>query len=62
MSAHLTKKVFMLNYLMWHKHGEAQHAIADELDENDDVDRMDDMVVDIGRSYDLESGHPLLKV
>jgi hypothetical protein len=29
--------------------------VANESDENDDVDRMDDMVADIGRGYDLES-------
>jgi hypothetical protein len=33
-----------------------QHAVADEPDGNDDVDRMDDMVADIRRGYDLESG------
>jgi hypothetical protein len=32
-----------------------QHAVADEPDGNDDVDRMDDMVADIRRGYDLES-------
>jgi hypothetical protein len=32
-----------------------QPAIADESDGNDDVDRMDDMVAEIGRGYDLES-------
>jgi hypothetical protein len=31
-----------------------QPAVVDESDENDDVDRMDDMVTDIGRGYDLE--------
>jgi hypothetical protein len=30
-----------------------QSAVADELDGNDDVDRLDDMVADIGRGYDL---------
>jgi hypothetical protein len=53
MSAHLAKKGFMLNYLMWHQHGEVQPTIANELDENDDVDQMDDMTADIGRGYDL---------
>jgi hypothetical protein len=33
-------------------------VIADESDENDDVDRMDDMVADIGRGYDLEYEDP----
>jgi hypothetical protein len=54
-SAHLAKKGFMSNYLLWHQHGEVQHAIADESDGNDDVDRMDDMVAEIGRGYNLES-------
>jgi hypothetical protein len=35
-----------------------QPVIADESDENDDVDRMDDMVADIGRGYDLEYEDP----
>jgi hypothetical protein len=32
MSAHLAKKGFMSNYLVWHQHGEVQPPIADELD------------------------------
>jgi hypothetical protein len=35
-----------------------QPVVADESDENDDVDRMPDMVADIGRGYDLESEYP----
>jgi hypothetical protein len=35
-----------------------QPVVADESDENDDVDRMDDMVADIGKRYDLESKDP----
>jgi hypothetical protein len=31
-----------------------QPAVVDESDKNDDVDRLDDMVTDIGRGYDLE--------
>jgi hypothetical protein len=62
MSAHIAKKGFMLNYLLWHQHEEVQHAVADESDGNDGVDRMDDMVADIGRGYDLESEDPPLKV
>jgi hypothetical protein len=31
-----------------------QPAVVDESDKNDDVDRMDDMVTDIRRGYDLE--------
>jgi hypothetical protein len=39
-----------------------QPAIANESDGNDDVDRMDDMVDDIGRRYDLKSKDPPLEV
>jgi hypothetical protein len=62
MSAHLAKKGAMLNYHLWHQHGEVQLAVADESDGNDDVDRMDDMVADIGRRYDLESEDRLTEV
>jgi hypothetical protein len=58
MSVHLAKKGFMLNYLLWHQHGEVQPVVADESDGNDDVDRMDDMVADIGRGYDMECEDP----
>jgi hypothetical protein len=61
-SAHLAKKGFMLNYLVWHEHGEMQPAVDDESDGNDGVDRMDDMVADIGRGYNLVSKDPLLEV
>jgi hypothetical protein len=55
MFAHLAKKGFMSNYLLWHQQEEVQPMVVDESDGNDDVDRMDDMVSDIGRRYDLES-------
>jgi hypothetical protein len=55
MPAHLARKGFMSNYFLWHQHGEVRLAVADESDGNDDVNRMDDMVADIGRGYDLES-------
>jgi hypothetical protein len=58
MSVHLAKKGFMSNYLLWHQHREVQPAIANESDGNDDIDRMDDIVADIGRGYDLESEDP----
>jgi hypothetical protein len=60
--AHLAKKGFISNYLLWKQHGEVQPTVADESDGNDDVDRMDDMVADIGRGYDLESEEPPSKV
>jgi hypothetical protein len=62
MSAHLHKKGFISNYLLWHQHGEVQPAVADELDGNNDVNRMDDMVADIETRYDLESKDPLQEV
>jgi hypothetical protein len=58
MPAHLAKKGFMLNYLLWQQHGKVRPTIADESDGNDDVDLMDDMVADIGRGYNLESKDP----
>jgi hypothetical protein len=38
MSAHLAKKGFISNYILWHQHEEVQHVVVDESDENDDVD------------------------
>jgi hypothetical protein len=61
-SAHLAKKRFMSNYLLWHHPGEVQPTVADESDGNDDIDQMDDMVADIGTRYDLESEDSLPKV
>jgi hypothetical protein len=46
----------MLNYLVWHQQGEVQAPAPAESDESDDVDRMDDMIADIGMEYDLGSG------
>jgi hypothetical protein len=37
MSAHLAKKEFMSNYLLWHQLGEVQPTVADESNKNDDV-------------------------
>jgi hypothetical protein len=52
----------MLNYLLWHQHREVQPAVTNVSDGNDDVNRMDDMVADIGRGYNLESEDPPLEV
>jgi hypothetical protein len=46
----------MLNYLMWHQHGEVQALATADSDGSDDEDRMDDMIEDIGMEYDLGSG------
>jgi hypothetical protein len=55
MSGHIAKHRFMLNYLVWHQHGEVQTAAPAESDGRDDEDRMDDMIADIGLEYDLGS-------
>jgi hypothetical protein len=52
----------MVNYLLWHLHREVRLVVADELDGNDDVDRMDDVIADIGRGYNLEYEDPLPEV
>jgi hypothetical protein len=64
MSGHIAKHRFMLNYLVWHQHGEVQAASPAESDGRDDEDRMDDMIADIGLEYDLGSGdqYPPLEV
>jgi hypothetical protein len=62
MSVHVAKKRFMSNYLLCHQHGEVQPTVANESNGNDDVNRMDDMVADIKRGYDLESEDPLPEV
>jgi hypothetical protein len=55
MSAHQCHRTL---YLLWYQHEEVQLVVANESDENDDVDRMPGMVADIGRGYDLESEDP----
>jgi hypothetical protein len=64
MSGHIAKHEFMLNYLVWHQHGDVQAPAGDESDGSDDDDRMDDMIADIGMEYDLGFGdqHPSLEV
>jgi hypothetical protein len=63
-SDHIVKHRFMLNYLVWHQHGEVHAPTVAESDGSDDADQMDDMIVDIGMEYDLGSGdqHPPPKV
>jgi hypothetical protein len=63
-SSHIAKQGFMPNYLVSHQHEEVQAPTTDESDGNDDEDRMDDMIADIGIEYDLGSGdqHPPLEV
>jgi hypothetical protein len=52
----------MSNYLVWHQHGKVQPPVADESDRNDDEDRMDNMVVDIGRAYGLHIHYGRYKI
>jgi hypothetical protein len=60
MSGHIGKHEFMLNYLVWHQHGEVQAPAVAESDRSDDQDRMNNMIADISMEYDLGSGdqHP----
>jgi hypothetical protein len=46
----------MSNYLVWHDHGDLQLALAIESNRNKDDKRMDYMIADIGREYDLGPG------
>jgi hypothetical protein len=41
MSDHIAKQELMSNYLVWHQHGEVLAPATDELNENDDDDRME---------------------
>jgi hypothetical protein len=44
LSYHVFKHGFMSNYLVWHEHGEVDHTI--ESDGDQDVDRMEEMLDD----------------
>jgi hypothetical protein len=47
----------MPNYLVWHDHREVElSVISAELDRNVDDDRMDEMLTDIGKEYEVGSG------
>jgi hypothetical protein len=47
----------MSNYLVWHDHGEVEPpVIGAKSDRNEDDDRMDEMVADISRKYEVGSG------
>jgi hypothetical protein len=47
----------MLNYLVWRDHREVEPLVVGaESDGNEDDDRMDEMVTDIGREYEVGSG------
>ena len=52
---HLAKFRFMPDYMLWHEHGEVEHAV-DESDRNrGDGDRLDEMLDDIGWEYRVNS-------
>jgi hypothetical protein len=54
---HLCKKEIMLNYLAWRDHKEVEPPpTGAELNGNEDEDRMNEMIVDIGREYEVGSG------
>jgi hypothetical protein len=47
----------MSNYLVWRDHREVEPpVIGTESDGKEDDERMDEMVADIGREYDVGSG------
>jgi hypothetical protein len=47
----------MPNYLVWRDHGEVEPSVVGvESDGNEDDDRMDEMLADIGREYKVGSG------
>jgi hypothetical protein len=52
----------MLTYLVWRDHRDVELPVVGiESDGNEDDDRMDEMIADIGRDYEVwsgEQGHP----
>jgi hypothetical protein len=47
----------MPSYLLWRNHREVESPIVGaELDENEDENRMDDMIADVGREYEIDFG------
>jgi hypothetical protein len=47
----------MLNYLVWRDHGEVEPpVVGTESDGNEDDDRMDEILADISREYEVGSG------
>jgi hypothetical protein len=54
---HLCQEGFIPNYQLWRDHGEVEPLVIDaELNRNEDDDRMNEMVADIGREYEVGSG------
>jgi hypothetical protein len=47
----------MSNYQVWHDHGEVEPPVVGaESDKKEEDDRMDKMVADIDREYEVRSG------
>jgi hypothetical protein len=54
---HLCKKGIMPNCLVWRGHGEVEPpTVGAKSNGNEDEDRMDEMLTDIGREYEVGSG------
>jgi hypothetical protein len=54
---HLCQEGFMPNYLVWRDHREVQPlVVGTESDGNEDDDRMDEMLANIGSEYEVGSG------
>ena len=43
----------MPNYLVWYRHGESIRHVDAEVELDDDHDRMDDMLHDLGREVEM---------
>jgi hypothetical protein len=52
---HFCQEGFIPNYLVWRDHGGAEELPV-ESDGNEDEDRMDEMVTNIGREYEIGYG------
>jgi hypothetical protein len=55
MEKHLCKSGFMPNYLVWYRHGESIRHVDAEVELDDDHDRMDDMLHDLGREVEMNA-------
>ena len=58
MEKHLCKSGFMPNYLVWYRHGESIRHVDAEVELDDDHDRMDDMLHDLGREVEMNAVEP----
>jgi hypothetical protein len=58
MEKHLCKCGFMPNYLVWYRHGESIGHVDAEVELDDDHDRMDDMLHDLGREVEMNAEEP----